>query len=87
MEDNMINMVITDSEMDYVEPIKVKHDMTIHREVSIRICKNCGRVYVLSDNDAKYFFKKYDNLPKKCPQCRAKNRGESVESNVFGYND
>ena len=50
----------------------VKRDYAPHRRTSYRICKECGKMYVLSDNDAIHYISKYGNLPLRCEKCREK---------------
>ena len=52
----------------------VKRDYTLHRHSSIRVCKDCGKFFVLSDSDAMHFFEKYGSLPLRCEDCRRKAR-------------
>jgi hypothetical protein len=62
---------------------KIKRDMVIHRRSSIRVCKDCGKFYVLSDGDAVHFLTKYGSLPLRCEDCRRKIR----EANPFPVTD
>lgn len=57
-----------------------KRKYTPHRRCCIRICENCGKVYVMSDSDIIYFAKTYEQLPLRCPDCRAKRRMETTET-------
>jgi predicted nucleic acid-binding Zn ribbon protein len=68
-------MINVDTENSTVkEQVVIKRDFAPHRRVSHRICKTCGKGYILSDNDAIFFIKKFDTLPLKCEDCRLKNR-------------
>lgn len=57
-----------------VEDKKIKRDFVMHRRASVRICKDCGKFYILSDNDVMHYIKQYDSLPLRCENCRKKNR-------------
>lgn len=48
----------------------IKRDYAPHRRVSYRICKDCGKMYVLTDGDAMYFLEKYKALPLRCEDCQ-----------------
>lgn len=50
----------------------VKREYAPHRRTSYRICKECGKMYVLSDNDAIHYVNTYGNLPLRCEKCREK---------------
>ena len=52
----------------------IKRDMVIHRRSSIRVCKDCGKFFVLSDNDAMHYITKYSSLPLRCEECRKRVR-------------
>lgn len=52
----------------------IKRDMVIHRRSSIRVCKDCGKFFVLSDSDAVHFITKYGSLPLRCEDCRKRIR-------------
>lgn len=43
---------------------------TRHRHSSVRMCKDCGKFFILTDNDAIYFIEKYNSLPLRCEECR-----------------
>ena len=47
-----------------------KRFLTPYRKASMRVCKNCGRFYVLPDSDAVYFVQKFGQLPLRCEKCR-----------------
>ena len=49
-----------------------------------RICKDCGREFVISDSEEKFFKDKNLELPKRCSECRKKKRNykNSKTSNV-----
>jgi len=54
--------------------VAIKRDFCPHRRVSHRICKECGKMYQLTDNDAVYFITKFGSLPLRCESCRTKNK-------------
>ena len=56
------------------ENVKIKRDYVMHRRASVRLCKDCGKFYVISDNDIIHYVTKYNNLPQRCPDCREKVR-------------
>ena len=76
---------ITVSEMEQVmessqkEPRK--RESAPYRHTSYRICKDCGKMYVLSDKDTVFYVKTYDSLPSRCKKCRNK-RHKKSESNT-----
>ena len=39
-----------------------------------RVCKDCGKEFTLSDSEIKFYKDKNLELPKRCSQCRGKNR-------------
>lgn len=53
---------------------KFKRDYAPHRRVSTRVCKSCGKTYVMPDSDMAYYFTKFGTFPLKCEECRKKNR-------------
>lgn len=61
----------------------IKRDMVIHRRSSVRVCKDCGKFFVLSDSDAVHFITKYGSLPLRCEDCRKRVR----ESNPINKNE
>lgn len=77
MEDMMINMVEETATTDEVTTFK--RDYAPHRRCSIRICVDCGRAYVLSDSDTKYYIEKFGSIPLRCEKCREKKRNHEDE--------
>jgi hypothetical protein len=72
MENTTVNSNLKEA---VTEDGKVLHrDFAPHRRVSIRICKECGKTYVLSDNDAVHYITTYGSLPLRCDVCREKKR-------------
>lgn len=51
---------------------EIKRDYAPHRRTSIRICKDCGKAYIFTDDNAVYFITKYGSLPLRCKKCREK---------------
>lgn len=49
-----------------------KREYAPHRRASIRICKQCGKNYTISDSDTIYFVTKFGTIPLMCPDCRQK---------------
>lgn len=45
-----------------------------YRHSSIRVCKDCGKFFVMSDSDLLYFVDKYNSIPCRCSECRQKIR-------------
>lgn len=66
-----INMVVENQNTENKPPIK--RDFAPHRRVSIRICKECGKTWILNDSDATYYIQKFGTLPLRCEECRKKN--------------
>jgi len=68
-----------DTITEVTEPRVIIHrDLAPHRRVSYRICKECGKMYHLTDGDAIYFITKYGSLPLRCETCREKNRTDII---------
>ena len=40
-----------------------KPEFAPYRHVMYKICKNCGRIFIVPDNDVVYFVQKLLNLP------------------------
>lgn len=53
---------------------KVQRDFVMHRRASVRLCKECGKFYVMSDDDMIYYVTKFGSVPLRCPECREKIR-------------
>jgi hypothetical protein len=43
------------------------------------VCKRCGRAFIWSDGEQRYFRDNGLHPPKHCPKCRAERKGESME--------
>lgn len=71
--------VVSADSADEETPQRKSFHGTPHRRVSIRICKDCGRTYILSDKDATYFVSKYATLPLRCEECRKKAKGSEPD--------
>lgn len=65
------------------EKVIVKREYAPHRRTSYRICKQCGKMYALSDNDAIHFITTYGNLPLRCERCREKRREDDSVEDTF----
>lgn len=76
---NIINDAITNENEN--TSTSIKRDFAPHRRASTRICKTCGKFYVISDNDVVYYVQKFGTMPLRCDDCRAKNRTETTENN------
>lgn len=82
MENNFVEEKVATIENEvHSEVSSFKRDYAPHRRSSIRICKECGEAYVISDNDIIYFVKKFGTIPLNCEKCRAKKIAKRV-SNV-----
>lgn len=68
------NTTVQNSESE----VTFKRDYAPHRRCSIRICVDCGRSYVISDSDIKYFIEKYGQIPLRCPACRERRREQNT---------
>lgn len=66
-------------EIKAVEIEEKKIHVLPHRKASVRICKNCGRFYVLSDKDAMYYITNFNQLPLRCERCRERSRAYREE--------
>lgn len=73
MENNKANNVVT-VENESNEGTVFKRDYCPHRKASSRICKECGKIYILTDKDAMYYINKYGSMPLRCEECRKKAR-------------
>lgn len=47
-----------------------------------RKCKQCGKEFVLSDSEIKFFNDKNLELPKRCSECRKENKNNNKEYNI-----
>lgn len=61
------------------EKATIERDFAPHRRVSIRICKDCGKTYVITDNDVVHYVTKFNTLPLRCEDCRDKKRKKFPE--------
>ena len=66
--------IITESSVATTTENTVKRDFAPHRRASARICKTCGRFYIISDNDVMWYIQKFGTMPLRCEVCREKNR-------------
>jgi hypothetical protein len=80
----MSEVVKTVSENEKVTP---KREYAPHRRTSYRICKECGKMYVLSDNDAIHYISTYGNLPLRCEKCREKKYENDEKKNDLENNE
>jgi hypothetical protein len=54
--------------------------MVPHRRISIRICQDCGKAYVMSDNDLIYYVQKFGTIPLRCDECKERRRKMNEET-------
>lgn len=47
------------------------------------ICKQCGKTFTLSDSEIEFYKNKGLNTPKRCKECRKKNKAEKNINNTF----
>lgn len=47
-----------------------------------RKCKQCGKEFVLSDSEIKFFNDRNLELPKRCSECRKENKNNNKEYNI-----
>ena len=80
---NVENNVVAEATETVCTEVHFKRDYAPHRRSSIRICKECGKAYIMTDNDVLYYVHKYDTLPLKCEACRKKAR----EANPYPKTD
>ena len=45
-----------------------------YRRAMYKICKDCGKMFAISDNDVVYYVQKYSCVPIRCPDCREKRK-------------
>lgn len=55
-------------------PPKHEIEQARYRRATYKICKDCGRMFVMADNDVVFFVNKYGSVPLRCPDCREKRR-------------
>lgn len=65
-------------ETTITETTTIKRDFAPHRRASTRICKSCGKFYVISDNDVMWYIQKFGTMPLRCENCREKNRTDET---------
>lgn len=46
-----------------------------------RKCKQCGKEFTLSDSEIKFYEDKNLELPKRCNECRKKNKNQNINNN------
>lgn len=64
----------------------IKRDFAPHRRASARICKTCGRFYIISDNDVMWYIQKFGTMPLRCEVCREKNRTDDKSETTDNAN-
>lgn len=52
-----------------------------------RTCKQCGKEFELSDSEIKFYQRKGLELPKRCQECRDRNKGAAGGTNRNGRNN
>lgn len=57
--------------------VERKKETAPYRYAMYKICKDCGKMYAISDNDVVYFVQKFGTVPVRCPDCRANRRVSS----------
>lgn len=70
----VVDEVVVDTSEDVAEVKPFKRDMVPFRHASMRLCRECGKFYVLSDSDTIHYVTKYNSIPLKCEACREKAR-------------
>jgi len=55
-------------------PVERKVDVAPYRHAAYKVCKNCGKMFVISDNDIVYYVDKFKSVPCRCVECRELNR-------------
>lgn len=71
-----INEVMQNQE----EQKEFKRDFVPLRYCVHKVCKSCGRMFTMSDNDVVYFVQKFGKIPMRCPACRERRRTQSEEN-------
>ena len=56
-----------------------KPEFAPYRHVMYKICKNCGRIFIVPDNDVVYFVQKFGTVPQRCATSRNKHFEEASE--------
>lgn len=57
-----------------------KPEFVPYRHVMYKICKNCGRIFIVPDNDVVYFVQKFGTVPQRCATCRTNRRKHFEEA-------
>lgn len=57
-----------------------KLEFAPYRHVMYKICKNCGRIFIVPDNDVVYFVQKFGTVPQRCATCRNNRRKHFEET-------
>ena len=77
-EIKVLNMVVENNETVSTETVTndapKKREFAPYRHASIRICRDCGKFYVMSDRNVLYYVKEYGTVPVRCEECRKRNR-------------
>jgi len=50
-------------------------------EITINICKDCGRSFIITKKEADWFRDKQYSLPARCYPCRKKRKAEKAKTN------
>lgn len=45
-------------------------------EIMQRTCKQCGKEFTITQNEIRFYKSKHLNLPRRCEECRKKNKGD-----------
>ena len=57
-----------------MENTSIKRNLVVHRRSSVRVCKDCGKFFVLTDSDAMHYITKFNSMPLRCEVCRKRIR-------------
>ena len=58
----------------------LKPEFAPYRHGMDKICKNCGRIFIVPDNEVVYFVQKFGTVPQRCATCRNNRRKHFEEA-------
>lgn len=70
-------------------PVRVKEletEYAPYRHVVYKICKNCGKMFMMTESSVVYFVQKFGSVPTRCPDCREAKRARYAERNASTEN-
>lgn len=74
MSEETKDVVVEEIVTDVAEKPHFKRELAKYRRCVYKICKQCGKMFVMADNDVVHYAKTYGQIPMRCPECREKKR-------------